>query len=249
MRVGLVWLGAASSQSWITSTHTGHALATIVEHLSNQNSQTHSSESGFRRNVKFATFEEADGLCKNIPHNGVKLAPLGGKSVPKLPHWLETAFQLNITLDHSVIETRGRAHLTQTTNQHLRIIVKLSSHAPSNHLEHLSNTSHRLPLKEIKGISQDRSVIETRGRAHLTQTTNQHLRIIVKLSSHAPSNHLEHLSNTSHRLPLKEFKGISQDISVIETWGWARLTRGSKQPILNHLNTHWPRPSNHCRAP
>ncbi len=73
---------------------------------------------------------------------------------------IETAFQLNITLDHSVIETRGRAHLTQTTNQHLRIIVKLSSHAPSNHLEHLSNTSHRLPLKEIKGISQDRSVIE-----------------------------------------------------------------------------------------
>ncbi len=106
---------------------------------------------------------------------------------------IETAFQLNITLDHSVIETRGRAHLTQTTNQHLRIIGKLSSHAPSNHLEHLSNTSHRLPLKEIKGISQDRS--------------------------------------------------------VIETWGWARLTRGSKQPILNHLNTHWPRPSNHCRAP
>ncbi len=70
-------------------------------------------------------------------------------------------FSIEITLDHSVIETRGRAHLTQTTNQHLRIIVKLSSHAPSNHLEHLSNTSHRLPLKEIKGISQDRSVIET----------------------------------------------------------------------------------------
>ncbi len=167
-----------------------------------------SSESGFHRNVKFATFEEAGRLCKTIPQNGVKVAPLGGRSVPKLPHWLsmvldgpwngpsytiETAFQLNITLDHSVIETRGQAHLTQTTNQHLRIIVKLSSHAPSNHLEHLSNTSHRLPLKEIKGISQDRS--------------------------------------------------------VIETWGWARLTRGSKQPILNHLNTHWPRPSNHCRAP
>ncbi len=76
--------------------------------------------------------------------------------------------------------------------------------------------------------------------------------IVFKLyyqSSHAPSNHLEHLSNTSHRLPLKEIKGISQDRSVIETWGWARLTRGSKQPILNHLNTHWPRPSNHCRAP
>ncbi len=71
----------------------------------------------------------------------------------------------------------------------------------------------------------------------------------VKLSSNAPNNHLEHLSNTSHRLPLKEIKGISQDWSVIETWGWARLTRGSKQPILNHLNTHWPRPSNHFRAP
>ncbi len=57
--------------------HTGHALATIVDHLSNQNSQTHSSESGFRRNVKFATFEEADGLCKNIPHNGENLHPWG----------------------------------------------------------------------------------------------------------------------------------------------------------------------------
>ncbi len=115
--------------------------------------------------MKFATFEEADGLCNNIPHNGVKLAPLGGqerlKVAPLTFYFIETAFQLNITLDHNVIETRGRAHLTQTTNQHLRIIVKLSSHAPSNHLEHLSNTSHRLPLKEIKGISQDRSVIET----------------------------------------------------------------------------------------
>ncbi len=160
-----------------------------------------SSESGFHRNVKFATFEEAGRLCKTIPQNGVKVAPLGAGASQSCPidflwcrpYTIETAFQLNITLDHSVIETRGRAHLTQTTNQHLRIIVKLSSHAPSNHLEHLSNTSHRLPLKEIKGISQDRS--------------------------------------------------------VIETWGWARLTRGSKQPILNHLNTHWPRPSNHCRAP
>ncbi len=167
-----------------------------------------SSEREFLRNLWITTLEEAIKLCENIPRNGVKVAPLGGRSAPKLPHWLtmvrdgpwngpsyiiETAFQLNITLDHSVIETRGQAHLSQTTNQHLRIIVKLSSHAPSNHLEHLSNTSHRLPLKEIKGISQDRS--------------------------------------------------------VIETWGWARLTRGSKQPILNHLNTHWPRPSNHCRAP
>ncbi len=98
-------------------------------------------------------------------------------------------------------------------------------------------------------ITRHHNVIETWGQAHFTQTTNQHLRIIVKLSSHAPSNHLEHLSNTSHRLPLKEIKGISQDRSVIETWGWARLTRGSKQPILNHLNTHWPRPSNPCRAP
>ncbi len=35
-----------------------------------------------------------------------------------------------------------------------------TSHAPSNNLEHLANTSHRLPLKEFKGISQDRSVVE-----------------------------------------------------------------------------------------
>ncbi len=47
-----------------------------------------SSESGFHRNVKFATFEEAGRLCKTIPQNGVKVAPLGGRSVPKLPHWL-----------------------------------------------------------------------------------------------------------------------------------------------------------------
>ncbi len=45
-----------------------------------------SSESGFHRNVKFATFEEAGRLCKTIPQNGVKVAPLGGRSVPKLPH-------------------------------------------------------------------------------------------------------------------------------------------------------------------
>ncbi len=36
-----------------------------------------SSESGFHRNVKFATFEEAGRLCKTIPQNGVKVAPWG----------------------------------------------------------------------------------------------------------------------------------------------------------------------------
>ncbi len=45
-----------------------------------------SSESGFHRNLKFATFEEAGRLCKTIPQNGVKVAPLRGRSVPKLPH-------------------------------------------------------------------------------------------------------------------------------------------------------------------
>ncbi len=45
-----------------------------------------SSESGFHTNVKFATFEEAGRLCKTIPQNGVKVAPLGGRSVPNLPH-------------------------------------------------------------------------------------------------------------------------------------------------------------------
>ncbi len=49
------------------------------------------SESGFHRNVKFATFQEAGRLCKTIPQNGVKVAPLGGRSVPKLPHWLYIA--------------------------------------------------------------------------------------------------------------------------------------------------------------
>ncbi len=45
-----------------------------------------SSESGFHRSVKFATFEEAGRLCKTTPQNGVKVAPLGGRSVPKLHH-------------------------------------------------------------------------------------------------------------------------------------------------------------------
>ncbi len=45
-----------------------------------------SSESGFHRNLKFATFEETGRLCKTIPQNGVKVAPLGGRSIPKLPH-------------------------------------------------------------------------------------------------------------------------------------------------------------------
>ncbi len=50
-----------------------------------------SSESGFHRSLKFATFEEAGRLCKTTPQNGVKVAPLGGRSVPKLPHWLNIA--------------------------------------------------------------------------------------------------------------------------------------------------------------
>ncbi len=46
-----------------------------------------SSESGFHRNVKLATFEEAGRLCKTIPQNGVKVAPLGGQEGTKnLPH-------------------------------------------------------------------------------------------------------------------------------------------------------------------
>ncbi len=30
--------------------------------------------------------KEAGRLCKTIPQNGVKVAPLGCRSVPKLPH-------------------------------------------------------------------------------------------------------------------------------------------------------------------
>ncbi len=48
----------------------------------------HSSEREFRRNLWITTLEEAGRLCKTIPQNGVKVAPLGGRSVPKLPHWL-----------------------------------------------------------------------------------------------------------------------------------------------------------------
>ncbi len=43
------------------------------------------AQSGFHRNVKFATFEEAGRLCRTIPQNGVKVAPLGGRSVPSCP--------------------------------------------------------------------------------------------------------------------------------------------------------------------
>ncbi len=162
-----------------------------------------SSEREFRRNLWITTLEEAGRLCKTIPQNGVKVAPLGAGASQSCPidfQWCRTAHEMN----------RNRFSI-----------------------EHNSGSQcHR-----------------DKGAGSFDSMTNQHLRIIVKLSSHAPSNHLEHLSNTSHRLPLKEIKGISQDRSVIETWGWARLTRGSKQPILNHLNTHWPRPSNHCRPP
>ncbi len=58
-----------------------HIDLTVLKNLTPR-----SSESGFHRNLKFATFEETGRLCKTIPQNGVKVAPLGGRSVPKLPH-------------------------------------------------------------------------------------------------------------------------------------------------------------------
>ncbi len=84
MRVGSFDSGPAANPE--SPQHTGHALATIVDHLSNQNSQTHNSESGFRRNLKFATFEEADGLCKKHTTQWGKTCTPGGQDVPKLPH-------------------------------------------------------------------------------------------------------------------------------------------------------------------
>ncbi len=42
-----------------------------------------SSESGFHRNVKFATFEEAGRLCNHTSKRG-KVAPLGGQERPKV---------------------------------------------------------------------------------------------------------------------------------------------------------------------
>ncbi len=43
-----------------------------------------SSESGFHRNVKFATFEEAGRLCKTTPQNGGKSCTPGGQERPKV---------------------------------------------------------------------------------------------------------------------------------------------------------------------
>ncbi len=127
MRVGSFDSGqqAANPES---PQHTGHALATIVDHLSNQNShRLIAQESGFRRNVKFATFEEADGLCKNI-HTWGKTCTPGGQERPKVAPLTWNRFSIEHN-SGSQCHRKGRAHLTQTTNQHLRIIVKLSSHA------------------------------------------------------------------------------------------------------------------------
>ncbi len=58
-----------------------------------------SSESGFHRNVKFATFEEAGRLCKTIPQNGVKVAPLGGRRVLKFAPLTFNIVTTQITLN------------------------------------------------------------------------------------------------------------------------------------------------------
>ncbi len=76
-----------------------------------------SSESGFHRSLKFATFEEAGRLCKTTPQNGVKVAPLGGRSVPKcpidltlrkklMPRSSESGFHRNVKL--ATFEEAGR---------------------------------------------------------------------------------------------------------------------------------------------
>ncbi len=44
-----------------------------------------SSESGFHRSLKFATFEEAGRLCKTTPQNGGKVAPLGAGASQSCP--------------------------------------------------------------------------------------------------------------------------------------------------------------------
>ncbi len=43
-----------------------------------------SSESGFHRSLKVATFEEAGRLCKTTPQNGVKSCTPGGQERPKV---------------------------------------------------------------------------------------------------------------------------------------------------------------------
>ncbi len=120
-----------------------------------------SSEREFRRNLWITTLKRLSSCARTYHAMGYKLYPWGARAPQSCPidllWWgkshentcfsyygnLHRDFALIITRHHNVIETWGQAHFTQTTNQHLRIIVKLSSHAPSNHLEHLSNTSER----------------------------------------------------------------------------------------------------------
>ncbi len=57
-----------------------------------------SSESGFHRNVKFATFEEAGRLCKTIPQNGGKSCTPGGAGASQICPidflWCRTAHEM-----------------------------------------------------------------------------------------------------------------------------------------------------------
>ncbi len=56
-----------------------------------------SSESGFHRNVKFATFEEAGRLWKTIPQMGLKLHPWGAGASQSCPIdflWCRTAHEM-----------------------------------------------------------------------------------------------------------------------------------------------------------
>ncbi len=78
MRVGSFDSGQQAAISWITSTLTGHALATIVEHLSNQNSQRNIFHSECHRGVGVGLYhsywQEAFGVswllaAKPLPSN------------------------------------------------------------------------------------------------------------------------------------------------------------------------------------
>jgi len=91
---------------------------------------------------------------------------------------------LNIALDHNVIETRGQAHFTQTTNQSLRITVKLSSHKLATIVEHLSNQN---PKRDIFHSEFNRGVAV--GLYHIV--TRSLSLAAAKNQTEYPSNHFE----------------------------------------------------------
>ncbi len=140
-------------------------------------------------------------------------------------------------MHHSVIETWGWDHFTQATNQTLMITVKLSNHAPVTTYSTLATDTIDCHYKRSLNKSLDHSVIETWGVGSFDsgqQTANY--KSPSPLPGHTPVTTYSTLATDTIDCHYKRSLNKSLDHSVIETWGWARLTRGNKQPITNHLH-------------